>query len=115
MKIFGKDFKLSERRIDTDPHTALFWQLADDKDSQYTIEAEQLIVEHSLLKTIGKFRVEYWIRNGEVGYSMFSTSNADEIIAGMEGPVPSSKSKLIEDIKEYFAHSEALALTDENN
>jgi hypothetical protein len=113
MKIFGKKFKLPERRIDSDPHTALFWQLSDDKDSQYAIEAEQLIVEHSLLKTIGKFRIEYWIKDGEVGYSMFDTSNADEMIAGMEGPVPSSKPKLIEDIKEYFAHSEALALTNE--
>jgi hypothetical protein len=114
MKIFGKNFKLPARRIDTDPQTALFWQLTDEKDLQYTSEAEKLIVEHSLLKTIGKFRIEYWIKDGEAGYSMFDTANSDLLVAGMEGPVPSSKPKLIEDIKEYFAHSEALALNDSN-
>ena len=115
MKIFGKSFKLPERRIDTDPHTALFWQLTDEKNLQYTSDAEKLIVEHSLLKTIGKFRIEYWIKNGEAGYSMFDTANSDLLIAGMEGPVPSSKPRLIEDIKEYFAHSEALALSFEES
>jgi hypothetical protein len=114
MKIFGKSFKLPERRIDTDPHTALFWKLSEDKDLQYAIEAERLMVEHSLSKRIGKFRIEYWIKDGEAGYSMFDTANSDLLVAGMEGPVPSSRSRLIEDIKEYFAHSEALALNDSN-
>lgn len=110
MKIFGRSFKLPDRRIDSDPHTALFWQLTEEKDSQYTVEAEKLYIEKSLQKNVGKFRIEFWIMGGDAGYSMFDTSKSDLMVAGMEGPIPSSKSKLIEDIKEYLAHGEATAI-----
>lgn len=112
MKIFGKDFKFPERRIDNDPHTALFWQLSEEKDSEYTKDASKLLIETSLKKSIGRFRIEYWIRNGEAGYSMFDTTKSDLLVAGMEGTFPEKKSKQIEDIKELFAHSEATAILD---
>ena len=42
----------------------------------------------------------------------FDTTKSDLLVAGMEGPFPSKKSKQIEDIKELFAHSEATAILD---
>ena len=112
MKIFGRHFKAPEKRIATDPHTALFWQLTEAKDSEYTKDAATLLIELALQKNIGQFRIEYWIKDGEEGYSMFDTTKADVLVAGMEGPIPTSKSKQIEDIKELFAHSEAIAILD---
>ena len=115
MRIFGRNFKAPVKRSTNDPHTALFWQLTEEKESQYSVDAEILLIESSLQKSIGKFRIDYWIKDGEVGYSMFDASKPDLMVASMEGPVPSSKSKLIEDIKEYFAHSEATAILDSKN
>lgn len=107
--MFGKDFKLPKRQFDNDPHTALFWKLIDEKDADYSKEASQLMVELSLEKNIGRFRIEYWIKDGEAGYSMFDTSDSDLLVAGMEGPIPDNKRKLVADLKEYLAHSEATA------
>ena len=111
MKFFEK-YKRAEVRIDNDPHTALFWELTQSKDSEYETEAQSLLNSKHLTKVIGKFRIEYAIADGEAGYEMFALNAPDEIIAGMEGPLPASKKNQIEDIKELFAHSEATALID---
>lgn len=111
MKFFEK-YKKAEVRKDMDPHTALFWELTQSKDSEYEVEAQLLLESKHLTKVIGNFRIEYAITNGEAGYEMFALNAPDEIVAGMEGPLPTNKRNQVEDIKELFAHSEATALID---
>ena len=111
MKFFEK-YKRAEVRIDKDPHTALFWELTQSKDSEYESEAESLLVSKHLSKVIGNFRIEYAISNGEAGYEMYALNAPDEVVAGMEGPLPFNKKNQIENIKELFAHSEATAILD---
>lgn len=111
MKFFEK-YKRAEVRIDNEPHTVLFWELTQSKDSEYESEAHALLVSKHLSKVIGNFRIEYDIANGDARYEMFALNAPDEVVAGMEGPLPSNKKNQIDNIKELFAHSEATALID---
>ena len=52
MKVFEK-YQRAEVRIDKDPHTALFWELTQSKDSEYESEAHALLVSKHLSKVIG--------------------------------------------------------------
>jgi hypothetical protein len=95
-----------------DPHFVLCCELSYTNDSIYKLEAERLLNEKFLTKIIGKFKIDYYISNGEARYEMFNLGNPDELIAGMDGPLPIDKSDQILEIKEYFAHSEATAILD---
>ena len=110
MKFRGKEIKRGKEFIDSDPHTALFWELSESKASQYEEEAAQLLSHKNLSKMIGKFMVDYAISDGEAAYELYDPSNPSVILAGMEGPLPLTRKNKIERITELFAHSEATAL-----
>ena len=104
--------KRNDRMRETDPHFVKFCELSDTNDSLYTKEAGQILETKYLTKIIGNFRIEYSIVNNIAGYKMFDQTSGDQLVEAMEAPIPDNKKKLVADLKEYLAHSEATALID---
>ena len=97
--------------VESDPVFKKFCELREEKDSQYELEARQIISEKQLTKIFGKYLVNYKIDNGFGSFELIDPEKPNEIISGNYGPLSEKEEDLIFEFKSYLAQSEAIALS----
>jgi hypothetical protein len=112
MKIWEALVNFKNRRIvNSDPVFAKFAELSKSKESQYEVEARQIIVEGELSKNISGYVIVYSIKDGQPGFEIFDPSQDNELIAGNYGPNVENDKDMLFYLKSNLAQSEAMALS----
>ena len=112
MNIWQKIITISNNRAKKiDPVFAKFCELAESKDSEYEIEAHQIIASGQLSKNIGAYVINYFIKENQIGFEIFEGGKPNEILAGNYGQIGETQEEIIFDLKSNLAQSEALALS----
>lgn len=101
--------------IDSDPTFIKFCELSELNDSQYELEAHEIITMKQLTKLIGKFQINYTIDENKCSFEILDPTHSNEVIAGNYAPVGHTEASQIDKLKSYLAQSEAIATVRADN
>ena len=104
-----KEHNDDEIIVDNDPHISKFFELSNEKSSQYELEALEIIKNKSLTKNFGNCIAKYSIKGLRGRYELVSAKDSSNLISGVSGPIGFRKKDRIFKIKYLLAHSEATA------
>lgn len=104
-----KEIKDEEIFIDNDPHISKFFELSNEKGSQYELEALEILNKKTLTKNFGNYVARYSIKGLRGRYELVCSKDSNKLISGVSGPIGFRKKDRIFKIKYLLAHSEATA------